>query len=44
MMLIIKNWDVKYNGKMKTKINMMVSKGSGGESMDGTLSSPRASC
>ena len=42
MMLIMKNWEVKYSGKMKTKTRMIESNGSGGESCDGVLKAPIA--
>jgi len=44
MMLIMKNCEVKYSGKMKTKTRMIESNGSGGEICDGTLKSPSCCC
>ncbi len=40
MMLIMKNWLVKYRGKMKTKMRMIESKGSGGDIWAGVLKLP----
>ena len=40
MMLIMKNCEVKYSGKMKTKTRMIESKGRGGESWSGVTKVP----
>jgi hypothetical protein len=37
MILIIRNWEMKYSGKMKTKMRTRESNGSGGESCEGVV-------